>query len=157
MGKDYNRANISLSDNTEIVGHFESEKNFNIQKVRKWYSFREEKIIRVKEKYSSINFIQSIGLHLRLCDKEINKYFKKIYYVPRLQYYIDALDHLDSYENLLIFSDNISAARDFFKNLNSSRIIYMQDNADWEDLYLMTQCRDFVCGASTLGWWGAWL
>ena len=39
----------------------------------------------------------------------------------------------------------------------SGNFLYVEGNEDFEELYLMTRCRDFVCSMSTFSWWGAWL
>jgi hypothetical protein len=33
----------------------------------------------------------------------------------------------------------------------------MGGNKDYEDFYLMSLCRDFICSVSTFSWWPAWL
>ncbi|MEI6711816.1 MAG: alpha-1,2-fucosyltransferase [bacterium] len=145
IGRDYDRRKLLISDNTDIMGNFESEKNFDIFKARSWYSFRKEKLLGVKTKYSNMDFSKSVGLHLRLGDKQKEPYTKGIYFIPRIQYYIDALEAIKNYENILIFSDDIPASREYFNSITHHSVVYMEDNADWEDLYLMTQCHDFIC------------
>src|SRR5712692_8843828 len=39
----------------------------------------------------------------------------------------------------------------------SGNFLYVEGSEDFEGLYLMTRCRDFVCSMSTFSWWGAWL
>lgn len=154
--EDYDRSNLKLEDNTEILGNFESEKNFDNTQARIWYSFREDKIVGIKEKYKDIDFSNSIGIHLRLGDKLLNKMFSKLYFVPRINYYLKSIKKIGNYKNLLIFSDNIDIAKEYFRKTNLN-LIFIEGNQDWEDLYLMSKCRDFICGNSTLSWWGAWL
>jgi len=141
-----------LLDNSEIKGHFESEEYFDKTKAREWYSFKEEKIVRVKEKYKSVDFSNSAGIHLRLGDH----LFKKRGPVLKINYYLKAIKKIGTCENLLVFSDSMDIAKEYFKNI-PLKFIFIEDNNEWEDLYLMTRCRDFVCGVSTFSWWGAWL
>ena len=153
-----NQDALRIEDGTEIVrGYFQTEKYFHDkEEIRKWYTFREEKIASVKEKYKHIDFSKSVGLHLRFGDKMTNpEYFLK-YYIAPPKYYTYALSKVKHKENVSVFSDNINLSKKHLRDLQSN-IIYMDENKDYEDLYLMSQCHDFVCSTSTLSWWGAWL
>lgn len=152
FAKDYDRIDLNIQDNTDITGYFESEKNFDNTKVKTWYSFKKEKIASVKEKYKNIDFSRSVGIHLRLGDKLLDYRM----YVLRLDYYLKALLNMDPCDNLLVFSDDIDMAEKFFERAGLN-FIFMKHNKAYEDLYLMSQCRDFICGASTFSWWGGWL
>jgi len=69
----FNKRALEIQDGTEIFGHFQSEKyysNKEKEEIKKWYTFKEDKIYSVKEKYKHINFHKSVGLHLRLADKK---------------------------------------------------------------------------------------
>ncbi len=160
--RDYDRKSLKIMDNTEVFGYFESEKNFDTNNARKWYSFKKEKIASVKEKYKEIDFSNSVGIHLRLGDKQDDSYMNKIFFVPRFFYYKNSLKLIQNKSSclepktILIFSDEPKKAKKYFHKLEGD-IIYIQENKDWEDLYLMTQCHDFICGSSTMSWWGAWL
>jgi hypothetical protein len=59
-------------------------------------------------------------------------------------------------EIILVFSDEIEKAKEYLKNIRGN-LVYMEGNKNYEDLYLMTLCHDFICSISTLSWWGAWL
>jgi hypothetical protein len=120
--------------------------------MRRWYAFREDKISAVNEKYRHIDFSKSVGLHLRLGDMLNNHR----YVIAPYRYYVKALSKVRAKENILVFSDEIETARKYLQGLKGN-IIYMEDNKDYEDLYLFTQCHDFICSNSTLSWWGAWL
>lgn len=53
-----------------------------------------------------------------------------------------------------VFSDNINKAREMLKFRNCR---YVAGLKDYEDLYLMSRCRDNIISNSTFGWWAAWL
>jgi hypothetical protein len=113
-------------------------------------------ISSVKRRYKQIDFSKSVGIHLRFGDKRSTRW--EVIYVtpPPAKYYNNALSKVRRKENILVFSDEIEVARKHLKDLRGNDH-YMEGNKDYEDLYLMSMCHDFVCSTSTLSWWGAWL
>ena len=152
----FNKNALKIEDGTDIKGFFQTEKYFDKAKVRRWYTFREEAIKKVKVKYQNIQFAKSTGLHLRFGDKIASSRQRAMYYVAPISYYRRALSRVKYKENILIFSDEIETASKHLKDLKGN-VIYIEGNEPYEDLYLMTQCHDFVCSVSTINWWGAWL
>jgi hypothetical protein len=53
-----------------------------------------------------------------------------------------------------VFSDNMPLAREMLKSKNCH---YVEGLKDYEDLHLMTRCRDNIISNSSFGWWAAWL
>ena len=97
-------------------------------------------------------FSNCAGIHLRLGDKA-----NKIQYViPKINYYREALKHINHINTVLVFSDDTATAKEIFGN-SEREYIFINNNKDYEDLYLMTRCHDFICSGSTFGWWGAYL
>ena len=54
-----------------------------------------------------------------------------------------------------VFSDDIEWCKKVFGN--SEEIIYIEKEADYVDLYLMSLCKHNIIANSTFSWWGAWL
>jgi hypothetical protein len=143
---------LRIEDGTEIFGFFQSEKYFDGAQVRRWFTFRDEVIARVREKYQRIDFSRSAGVHLRFGDMKRNPMFV----ILPLRFYTRAISFLKNKERILVFSDEIDTAREYLQGLKGD-LFFIEGNADYEDLYLMTRCRGFVCSVSTFSWWGAWL
>lgn len=153
----FNENAVAIKDGTDIWGYFLSEKYYSDkEEVRKWYRFKDDKVVSVKAKYEHIDFRKSVGIHVRLGDIITERSYLPKYYVPPLKYYTSALSKIKQKKNILVFSDDVELAEKHLGGLVGN-VIYMDGNRDYEDLYLMTQCHDFVCSASTLSWWGAWL
>lgn len=151
----YNPRAMEIGDHTEIHGFFQTEKYWNKDDVRRWYRFREEKITAVRDEYRKIDFANTAGLHVRLGDFTA-LFFKDRFYVPRAQYYKRALQLIPRDRTILVFSDDPAGAKKHLKGLSKS-MIFIEGPEPYEQLYLQTQCHDFICSPSTFGWWGAWL
>jgi hypothetical protein len=148
----FNESALDIEDGTDILGFFQTEKYFNGEKVGAWYTFREEKVYAVREKYKHIDFSASTGMHLRFGDNKHQPH----YIIAPLMYYINALSRVRRKENILVFSDEMETAREFLKG-RKERLVYVECNEYYEDFYLMTLCRDFISSLSTFSWWAAWL
>ena len=149
---DFDESSLHIEDQTEILGFFQSEKYLDREKVFKWYAFKEEMISSVREKYKHIDFSNSVGIHLRFGDIK-----RQLKYVNLSKFYYNkALSYINHRENILVFSDEIVTAKECLGDMGRN-FIYIEDNTDYEDFYLMTLCHDFICSVSTFSWWGAWL
>jgi len=143
---------LRIGDGTNILGYFQAERYFDRGSVTRWYTFRPEVVAAVQAKYRHIDLAQCAGIHLRFGDMKDNPMF--VVLPPR--YYAKALSILPLREQVLVFSDEVPAAREYLRDV-PGKFVYIDGNEHFEDLYLMTQCGDFVCSVSTLSWWGAWL
>jgi len=148
----FNAKALNIEDDTNIRGFFQTAKYFNAGDVKKWYAFQNHKIQRVREKFQSIDFSESVGVHLRFGDKKTQLQ----YVMPSEGYYKKALKKVKHKKNILIFSDEPQYAEKYLKSVEGN-LQFIGGNEAYEDLYLMSLCRDFVSSISTLSWWGAWL
>jgi hypothetical protein len=81
--------------------------------------------------------------------------------VCSLDYYRAAFSEICSRvpdPHFFVFSDDTAWAR---ANISlSERVTYVDHNGgdrSYEDLRLMTKCRNHIIANSTFSWWGAWL
>lgn len=149
----FDPAALRIADGTDVVGYFQSERYFvDAASVRAWFRFCDDATARIRAKYPDVDFARSVGLHLRFGDKRSELH--SVIVPPR--YYRAALRRLRGEATRLVFSDEIDRARSWLRGLPGP-FVFVDGNEAWEDLYLMIRCRDFVCSASTLSWWGAWL
>lgn len=109
-----------------------------------WYA---EEITRFKSKPLA-------ALHLRLGDytsKSVNRALP-------VEYYIEALKNLES-ETVLVFSDSIGEAREFFRQTRHASRLYFVDaptqSRAVESLSLLSQASELICSDSTFSWWAA--
>jgi len=143
---------LHIEDGTDIIGFFQAARYFDRGKVTRWYTFRPESVRAIQESYRHIDLAQCTGIHLRFGDMKANPN----YVVLSPRYYARALSRVRHRQHVLVFSDDADAARKHLRGV-SGNFLYVEGNEDFEELYLMTRCRDFVCSMSTFSWWGAWL
>ena len=117
--------------NWNLSGHFQSFKYFaHCFDEVKWY-------MRMKDEYPQND---AIGLHVRLGDYDGS-------YHPRLDksYYLPALVQFPAYMKVIVFSDDMEAAKKMFKG---SRFEFY--DAHYIDAFKkMKSCRHFIIGNSS--------
>jgi hypothetical protein len=59
-----------------------------------------------------------------------------------------------SYDNILVFSDDISWCKD---NLKFDKMNFIEGLDNVEDMWLMSLCDNNIIANSSFSWWGAWL
>lgn len=144
-----------IADHTEIHGFFQSERYWERSTVQSWYRFREDKVGSVRERYRHLDFAESVGVHVRLGDFRTAEFADR-FYVPRLRYYRRALALVPRHRHIIVFSDEPDGAKKHLRGL-AGDISYVEGPAPYEQFYLQTLCRDFICSPSTFCWWAAWL
>ena len=110
----------------------------------------------------------SVSVHLRKLHglapdgKQLSwKYRRGIPFVLSAEYYSKALDHIRAQRgkdiHIFVFSDSPARAQAEYNPGGNITFINNPTGRDYEDLYLMNQCRHHVLANSTFSWWGAWL
>ncbi len=148
----FDELSLGIEDHTELRGYFQSPRFWtNPGEVRRWFTFRPERVAAVMARYGHIQFDDCAHLHIRFGD--LDHHVR--YYRPARQYYREALACVRT-RTVLVFSDDVERARHALRHLNAT-LTFVEGNAPYEDLFLMSRCRAHVCSASTFSWWGAWL
>lgn len=145
-----------ITGNLHLVGYFQSEKYFNEYKeeIKQLFSYPEDYILKIQEKYSDLLKYETCSIHVRRGD-----YLKSPNHHPTqdLNYYINAIKTLDKPNiKFLVFSDDIGWCKENFSKLDYE-FVYVENNPDYEDLLLMSLCDNNIICNSTFSWWGAWL
>jgi hypothetical protein len=73
-----------------------------------------------------------------------------------MNYYMKAIKKMPKDSVFLIFYDDITWCKENFPDL-PEKFRFMEGNKDYEDLYLMSHCKNNIICNSTFSWWGAWL
>ncbi len=147
-----------LNGNTQIdytlYGFFQTEKYFKhcANEVRSQFTFKKEIIDECKEIVEEC-FEEPIALHIRRGDFLINS---GNHYNQTLDYYEEALSKFDVKRQVVIFSDDPKWCMEQ-ELFSDDRFLVSEAAGPYHDLYLMTQCSDFIIANSSFSWWGAWL
>jgi hypothetical protein len=99
---------------------------------------------------------KSVGIHIRGGDY-ISR-FSEIYYKPNRQYYIDAvkrIKNVDAINKVYIFTNDKPYVE--YLNLPFNYEIINDDYEDYQQFYLLSQCKHKVIANSGFSWWAAWL
>jgi hypothetical protein len=142
-------------DNVSLYGFFQTEKYFKHieDTIRRDFIFKKSIRDDCKEIVEEVFDQDPIALHIRRGDFLINS---GNHHNLSLDWYEKALKKFDPDREVIIFSDDIfwASAQELFK---PDRFIISDGNSSYHDLFMMTQCSDFIIANSTFSWWGAWL
>lgn len=131
---------------TIIRGGFQSEKYFNKEEIYKFFNISDDHRKTLIEKYGDVS--NKISLHVRRGD--YLKLWPHHVFVGE-EYYTKAIEMLGD-GDYLVFSDDLDWCKEVFKG----KFDFIKDE-DYNELYLMSMCKDNIIGNSTFSWWGAWL
>lgn len=132
---------------TKLKGGFQSEKYFDIDLVGKTFCCPENIELYLTKKYGSVS--NKTSLHVRRGDY-LKLYPHHIFVGEK--YYTEAINKIENGE-FLVFSDDLEWCKSFFKGKQFDFIV----DEDYNELYLMSLCKNNIIGNSTFSWWGAWL
>jgi hypothetical protein len=146
---------LEFNDKNVIVdGFFQSEKYFkhNRKEILKLIDFSFIPKEYIENKYSFIKNKKTTSIHIRRGDY-VN--FPNIHPTQSLEYYKQSIDILKDMTDLfIVFSDDINWCKE---NIKLENIIYIDDEKDYIELYLMSLCDNNITANSSFSWWGAWL
>jgi hypothetical protein len=143
-----------IDGNVKLIGHFQSEKYFieHRNEILELFDIDDETKNYLLEKYGEIINQDTCSIHIRRGD-----YLGLPTHHPTqsIDYYKEAIQIIGEEKHFLVFSDDIEWCKENFDFLNNKTFI--SGNQDYEDLYLMSMCKNNIIANSTFSWWGAWL
>jgi hypothetical protein len=104
------------------------------------------------QKYGDILNLETCSLHVRR-----GNYVERQQYHPlqTVEYYTKSIETIGKDKHYLIFSDDIQWCKENLSFIENKT--FVEGNKDYEDLYLMSFCKDNIIANSSFSWWGAWL
>lgn len=151
--------------NIKLFGYFHSYKYLDPPSIIKSYlTLSDEEQKYIKDKISELrkDFKTLISVHVRRTDYLTSNYHTNL----SLEYYYEAMKCFDSFESkvFVIFSDDPAWCRENFNGerfegspLGQRSSVIIEDNSDYVDLMLMSECDHYIIANSTFSWWGAYL
>ena len=142
-----------IEGNVILNGYWQTNKYWTgyEKEVKELFKIPEEALANVKEKYKDL-----LGQKENLCSVHVRRgdyVGLENYHAPQgLNYYMKAIKMLDG-ENVkfVIFSDDIAFCRTIFPDIED-KFVYMEGNADFEEIWLMGQCKNNIIANSTFSW-----
>lgn len=155
---------LRLPDRTYLDGYWQSEKYFAdcADAVRQDFIVRHAPSPENQQWLERIAAADSVSLHVRRGDYVTNASAAAVHGTCDLGYYQRAVDIVRQVSGrdlvLFVFSDDPDWAA---ANLQLPFEIHLVRNnnaaTNYEDLRLMSACRNHVIANSSFSWWGAWL
>ena len=149
-GFDYKE--IEYKENLKLVGYFQSEKYFSDYKkeINELFQPNEDIKTYILQKYGNILDKNTCSIHIRHGDYLM---FPNHHPPCSINYYNKAMEYFDN-TLFLIFSDDINWCKTIFKGDN---FIFIENELDYIDLYIMSMCKNNIMANSSFSWWGSWL
>jgi hypothetical protein len=143
---------IPYQKNLKLSGYFQSEKYFNHNRnsILDLFSIDDNSKNYIKNKYDDILNKKTCSVHVRRGDY-LN--LPNHHPVCSLDYYNKTIEMMDV-DLFLVFSDDIEWCR---KNFIGDKFIFIDENPDYIDIWLMSLCDNNIIANSSFSWWGAWL
>lgn len=154
--KDFSYSEIpQIEENLVLDGYFQSEKYFEYSKsqIKNLFECNKNLEDQLINKFPFISEEKTCSIHVRRGD-----YLNLPNYHPTqsVDYYKKAIEYFNPETLFLIFSDDIEWCKNEFSQINR-KMYFIERNFDYEDLYLMSFCKNNIICNSTFSWWGAWL
>jgi hypothetical protein len=142
-----------INGSVYLEGYFQSEKYFSEyeHKIKDLFYITEKLEEEIQNKYGEVLNQNTCSIHVRRGDY-VN--LSEHHPLCDIEYYKDAMEHMPNDTVYLVFSDDISWCKENFLGDN---YIFIEDNSDIFDLYLMSLCNNNIIANSSYSWWGAWL
>jgi hypothetical protein len=143
---------IIPQNNTIIDGFFQSEKYFKEYTDIIYDNFAPtQSIIDDLKEYNFFKY-KTTAIHVRRGD--FIKY-TNIHPIQSLDYFNKAIQLLSNVtEKFIIFSDDIEWCK---LNFTGDQFIFIENEKDYNELYLMSLCDNNIISNSSFSWWGAWI
>ncbi|NTV55781.1 MAG: alpha-1,2-fucosyltransferase [Deltaproteobacteria bacterium] len=153
---------LTLSDGIYLDGYWQSEKYFADveQLIRTEFTLRKPLSDRIKSLAEATASCNSVSIHVRRGDYLLKN--KIVFHgVCTPEYYntcVDILIQRITNPHFFVFSDDPPWA---IQNLKvPCRVTFLEPSLgerSFEDLWLMSTCRNHIIANSSFSWWGAWL
>jgi len=141
-----------------IIGYFQSYLYFNEKSATSIFQINDiSKAAKVSEIVHNFDIRQKVIIHVRRGDYVLEDNFGLL----GLDYYSKAIAYFKNidFKDFIVFSDEVTAAKDLFRNFRDINIEYLEEPnlSSCETLELMSSGAGLVIANSTFSWWAGYL
>lgn len=117
----------------------------------------------VRSMFAEDFFEDKVSIHFRFGDYIALKDFYKVLdveYYKRALRYVKQARGTDTLTALCFYEENdAEIVLEYMRELSSENVSFVKASnaADWQDMLMMSLCRDHITANSTFSWWGAYL
>lgn len=160
---EYDKNIMTVSDQTELQGYWQSDKYFSPyeNELKKQFLFSKPLTRRNKELLEKYAKNTLVSLHVRRGDYVSNAAAHQFHGLTTLDFYKTAVSVLlKKFKNVvfLIFSDDPQWVQDNLQDTGKCIFVTWNQGAQsYNDLHLMSKCHHHILANSSFSWWGAWL
>lgn len=151
----YDKANIPLLPDLILQGPFQTWKYFHHYRERllELFAPHPEELEMLQKKHATLlSHPYTVAVHVRTFSNRVNRFIPFI----GMSYYEKAMRLFPEEALFVVFSDRINWCKHHFAKINRP-IIFIEDQDQIEDLFLMSMLKHHIIGNSTFSWWGAYL
>lgn len=145
-----------------IIGYFQTEKYFkNIRDILlKDFHFCEV-TSQTEQLVKLLVVSNTVSVHIRRGDYVASEANKNFHGSCSLEYYQNAFEYINDKVNAplyVFFSDDMDWVREKFSFVENKILVdHNKEKRSFEDMYLMSVCKNNIIANSSFSWWGAWL
>jgi hypothetical protein len=145
-----------------LEGYWQSEKYFLDIKdiIKKEFTLKDPLGGTAKMFIDQITSSNAISLHVRRGDYVTNGKLKNILQPLPVSYYKQAIELISkqrSNPHFFVFSDDVDWVKENLDIKYPVTYVLGENLKDYEELVLMSVCKDNITANSSFSWWGAWL
>lgn len=149
-----------IEGDVDLFGYFQSPRYIDHRRedIRPYFTLNDQYHYYIWEKYGKILNGNTCSIHIRRGDYTTTANLCYHGVMPA-SYYRRAILELYGEENpeevtFIVCSDDLEWAKIIF---NSPNIIFIENEKDIIDLFIMSYCQHHIISNSSFGWWSAWL
>lgn len=158
----FDKNSLCLSGNVYLDGYWQHPKYFeDINDILKQEFRLKESLDENNKIIKMIKEKNSVSIHIRRGDYVNNEVAKRFHGICSLDYYKKAIEIIlgkIKIPHFFVFSDDITWAKQNLK-INAPSFFITKDYKfkDYEELIIMSWCKNHIIANSSFSWWAAWL
>lgn len=143
-----------IKSNQRLNGYFQSEKYFkhNREQIIELFSPTEINLQKIYSLYGELLNEETCSIHVRRGDY-VN--LQNHHPLQSIDYFKNSIDYIGKDMVYLIFSDDIGYCEENFHFIEKK--VFVKNLLDYEEIYLMSMCKNNIISNSSFSWWGAWI